>query len=218
MRLWGHVRLPAYCPVTLVRPAGPLSWLPPCRLNYRLNDACHDTITSKCGDACSSQGVEQPCGGTVLRCLTDKLDEITDEDCKKEVFYFIKMEVRDFRNDVILAEACRTDVDNFCADVEPGEPWLVWQGSLLGACILAAELGIMASGACCMPAMALSTHRCAQCRLRASSWQCQHLDCSLLHVLAMFGQLACEQYEFGSSMQQASLADWAPAFSRQAHH
>ena len=58
----------------------------------------------------------------MLRCLTDKLDEITDEDCKKEVFYFIKMEVRDFRNDVILAEACRTDVDKHCANVEPGAP------------------------------------------------------------------------------------------------
>ena len=111
----------AYPRLTASASAGPEPALAR-RLNYRLNDACHDTITSKCGDACSSQGVEQPCGGTVLRCLTDKLDEITDEDCKKEVFYFIKMEVRDFRNDVILAEACRTDVDKHCANVEPGAP------------------------------------------------------------------------------------------------
>ena len=64
--------------------------------------------------------IEQQCGGTVLQCLSDKIEEITDEDCKKEVFYFQKMEVRDFRNDVILAETCRTDVDTYCPDVEAG--------------------------------------------------------------------------------------------------
>ena len=37
-----------------------------------------------------------------------------------EVFYFEKMEVNDFRNDVLLAEACRSDVDKYCRHVEPG--------------------------------------------------------------------------------------------------
>ncbi len=37
-----------------------------------------------------------------------------------EVFYFEKMEVNDFRNDVLLAEACRSDVDKFCKHTEPG--------------------------------------------------------------------------------------------------
>ena len=63
------------------------------RLNYRLSIACHDTIMNKCADACTSTSIDQPCGGTVLRCLTEKLDEIADAECKKEVFYFIKMEV-----------------------------------------------------------------------------------------------------------------------------
>ena len=120
------------------------------RLNYRLNDACHDTITSKCADACTSQGMEQPCGGTVLRCLTEKLDEITNEDCKKEVFYFIKMEVRDFRNDVILAEACRADVDSFCANVEPGAP-RVFAWALVLLCIASS----LRSSALFTPAQAL---------------------------------------------------------------
>ena len=40
--------------------------------------------------------------------------------CFDEVFYFEKMEVNDFRNDVLLAEACRQDVDRFCKHVEPG--------------------------------------------------------------------------------------------------
>lgn len=57
----------------------------------------------------------------MLRCLSDKVDEITDEECKKEVFYFQKMEVRDFRNDVILAETCRVDVDTYCPKIDPGE-------------------------------------------------------------------------------------------------
>lgn len=65
-----------------------------CRLNYRLSIACHDMIMDKCADACTSTSIDQPCGGTVLRCLTEKLEAITDAECKKEVFYFIKMEVR----------------------------------------------------------------------------------------------------------------------------
>lgn len=36
------------------------------------------------------------------------------------MFYFEKMEVNDFRNDVLLAEACRSDVDKYCKHVEPG--------------------------------------------------------------------------------------------------
>lgn len=64
-----------------------------CRLNYRLSMACHETIMDKCADACTSSSIEQPCGGTVLRCLTEKLEDITDAECKKEVFYFVKMEV-----------------------------------------------------------------------------------------------------------------------------
>lgn len=66
----------------------------------------------------------------MLRCLTDKLEQVQEEACKKEVSYFEKMEVSNFRNDIILAEACRDDVDKFCADVESGasgvwsHPWL----------------------------------------------------------------------------------------------
>lgn len=56
----------------------------------------------------------------MLRCLTDKLEQVQEESCKKEVSYFEKMEVSNFRNDIILAEACRDDVDKFCTDVEAG--------------------------------------------------------------------------------------------------
>eukprot|EP00798_Chlamydomonas_sp_ICE-L_P014061 gene14061-20002_t len=49
------------------------------------------------------------------------MNEIADDECQKEVFYFEKMEVNNYNNDVILAAACRTDVDKFCAEVEAGE-------------------------------------------------------------------------------------------------
>lgn len=39
----------------------------------------------------------QVCGGAVLRCLTDKRQELSSESCKHEVFYFTKMEVTDYR-------------------------------------------------------------------------------------------------------------------------
>lgn len=63
----------------------------------------------------------QPCGGKVLRCLTDKIEDIGEEACKKEVYYYEKMEVSNFMNDILLAEACRTDVELNCNNVEPGE-------------------------------------------------------------------------------------------------
>jgi golgi apparatus protein 1 len=98
------------------------------RLNHRLSQACKSVIDEKCGDKCPLNEPET-CGGRVLRCLTDIQENITDADCKKEVFYFMKMEVKDFRNDVLLAEACRQDVDTFCAKIEPGA-CLLCPGSL----------------------------------------------------------------------------------------
>lgn len=51
----------------------------------------------------------------------EKQDNVTGSDCQAEVFYYQLMEVSDYRNDVILAEACRNDVEQYCSDVEPGE-------------------------------------------------------------------------------------------------
>lgn len=63
----------------------------------------------------------------MLRCLTEKSDQIKNKACKNEVYYFEKMEVSNFNNDVILAAQCRGDVEKFCKDVEPG----AWQHALL---------------------------------------------------------------------------------------
>lgn len=49
---------------------------------------------------------------------------MTSPSCQEEIFYYQLMEVTDFRNDVILAEACRDDVTKYCHDVEPGGRWL----------------------------------------------------------------------------------------------
>lgn len=91
-----------------------------CRLNYRLSNACEADIDTLCAAECTPF-LGQACGGRVLRCLTEKQDAIKSKACADEVFYFEKMEVTDFRNDVLLAEACRSDVDKYCKHVEPGE-------------------------------------------------------------------------------------------------
>lgn len=90
------------------------------RLNWRLNSACTSDIKRLCGGLCDTNS-GQPCGGVVLQCLQDKADNLTNPACQEEVFYYQLMEVSDFRNDVILAEACRQDVEKYCKDVEPGE-------------------------------------------------------------------------------------------------
>ncbi|EFJ50582.1 hypothetical protein VOLCADRAFT_103797 [Volvox carteri f. nagariensis] len=90
------------------------------RFNYRLHKACQKEVDKLCPGLCQNND-GSPCGGKVLRCLTDKIEDIGDEACKKEVYYYEKMEVSNFMNDILLAEACRTDVELHCSKVEPGE-------------------------------------------------------------------------------------------------
>lgn len=90
------------------------------RFNYRLAKACKADIDTLCSDVChAEQG--QVCGGTVLRCLTQNRKALQSEACQAEVFYFEKMGVSDYRNDLILAAACRDDVEKHCKNVEPGD-------------------------------------------------------------------------------------------------
>lgn len=90
------------------------------RLNYRLSKSCKTEIDKLCSTVCKAEE-GQVCAGSVLRCLTDHRAELQSDACKQEVLYFQKMEVTDYRNDVILAAACRADVDKLCANIEPGE-------------------------------------------------------------------------------------------------
>ncbi len=65
------------------------------------------------------------CMQASLPCLSRCTNPHSDADltfcpAARQVFYYEKMEVSDFNNDVILAAACRTDVDKFCKDVKPG--------------------------------------------------------------------------------------------------
>ncbi|KAJ9518654.1 hypothetical protein QJQ45_018663 [Haematococcus lacustris] len=90
------------------------------RLNARLATACVKDISQLCPGQCQAQDGEV-CGGRVLRCLIEQRASLTSPACQQEVLYFAKMEVSDYRNDVILALACRADVDRLCGEVEPGE-------------------------------------------------------------------------------------------------
>eukprot|EP01026_Neomeris_dumetosa_P014680 TRINITY_DN1539_c0_g1_i1.p1 TRINITY_DN1539_c0_g1~~TRINITY_DN1539_c0_g1_i1.p1 ORF type:complete len:468 (-),score=66.09 TRINITY_DN1539_c0_g1_i1:500-1903(-) len=90
------------------------------RLNYRLYNACKSDKEKLCNDVCSDNEDVGSCGGRVLQCLTEKIDDIQQEDCQNEVLYFIKMEITDFRNDITLAEMCRADIDQFCGTIEKG--------------------------------------------------------------------------------------------------
>lgn len=42
----------------------------------------------------AAQATNHACGGRALRCLSDKAAEISSAACRKEVFYFQRMEVR----------------------------------------------------------------------------------------------------------------------------
>lgn len=80
------------------------------RLNYRLNKACDAEIDDMCADVCSPfQG--QACGGTVIKCLTEKEENITNTDCRNELFGVEKKEGKDWRNDAVRAT---------CSEDEPG--------------------------------------------------------------------------------------------------
>jgi len=90
------------------------------RLNYRLNKACDLEIDRLCADVCSPFS-GQACEGTVIQCLTQKAENVTDQACKKEIFIMEKIMANDVRADAVLQKACNSDISTFCADVEPGK-------------------------------------------------------------------------------------------------
>ena len=51
------------------------------RLNSRLAGACVAAVESLCSAVACPE--EAPCGGAMLRCLTDKVGEIKEPDCRK---------------------------------------------------------------------------------------------------------------------------------------
>jgi len=90
------------------------------RFNPRLKKSCDKDIKELCPGLCNEND-GNVCGGKVLRCLSDHSSQIKAKNCQKEVYYFEKMEVSDYKNDIILAEACRWDVDKFCSTVPAGQ-------------------------------------------------------------------------------------------------
>ena len=63
------------------------------RLKYRLDRACGMDASALCGPQLASCG-PAGCAGRVLRCLRDRLDEVTGEDCRKEILELVQTEVR----------------------------------------------------------------------------------------------------------------------------
>lgn len=54
------------------------------RLNYRLRRACEEDQKALCDDKCGAMAASA-CGGTVLRCLQENLDNLKSAECKEEV-------------------------------------------------------------------------------------------------------------------------------------
>lgn len=88
------------------------------RLKSRLKNLCSDVIHELCRTVnCPADGL---CGGLMLQCLTNQVNNINNTGCRNEVLYYQRMEVLDFENDVMVAEACHKDVDKFCKNVLQG--------------------------------------------------------------------------------------------------
>ncbi|KAI7844989.1 hypothetical protein COHA_001355 [Chlorella ohadii] len=89
------------------------------RLNVRLTKACTADVQRLCKDAAKAcEG--RVCGGVVLECLQDKLDQVQAEDCRTEVLRQVKAQATDYRASPTGRGACAADVQRFCKDVEPG--------------------------------------------------------------------------------------------------
>ncbi|CAI5492080.1 unnamed protein product [Closterium sp. Naga37s-1] len=95
------------------------------RLNFRLNHACFEDVQHLCINACAPPGVEgamaaaaaaagQACGGAVLKCLSEKVSQLQNAECREEVFYFERRTVEDPALDVPLQQACKDDADMYC--------------------------------------------------------------------------------------------------------
>ncbi len=64
------------------------------RLNFRLKEACMPDVAAHCKELEHTCSRDKGCSGRVLQCLRAHVDELQGEDCKEEVLYFLKMEVR----------------------------------------------------------------------------------------------------------------------------
>jgi len=63
------------------------------RFNHRLESACEEDANVLCSKVCDGTLEFRPCGGKVLHCLIENQSQVKSRACKKEVSYYIKMEV-----------------------------------------------------------------------------------------------------------------------------
>ncbi|CAI5995094.1 unnamed protein product [Closterium sp. NIES-64] len=62
----------------------------------------------------SAAAAGQACGGAVLKCLSEKVSQLQNAECREEVFYFERRTVEDPALDVPLQQACKDDADMYC--------------------------------------------------------------------------------------------------------
>ncbi len=74
-------------------PPHPATYPAPPRIPPQNPRACKPDVGALCKDLCKVQDGEV-CGGKVLGCLTERVDDINSAGCRKEVMYFMKMEVQ----------------------------------------------------------------------------------------------------------------------------
>ncbi|MEW5304287.1 MAG: hypothetical protein WDW36_006908 [Sanguina aurantia] len=84
------------------------------RLMAGLRSDCNDDIMGLC------RGVE-PGQGKVLGCLQNKRELITGDMCKRQILRLMGLGLEDHRLDYALMAECRSDVQQFCAGVQPGD-------------------------------------------------------------------------------------------------
>eukprot|EP00798_Chlamydomonas_sp_ICE-L_P019976 gene19976-26687_t len=89
------------------------------RLDSKLRNACEDEIFNMCayfGDLDDIDTYDT----SVINCLQDYSDEISNKKCLKQVNKYVELASQDIRFDVPLAEACYEDRQKFCGAIPPG--------------------------------------------------------------------------------------------------
>ncbi|CAM6095965.1 unnamed protein product [Calypogeia fissa] len=90
------------------------------RLNYRIYKDCQDDVKSLCPVWEKCKGPE-PCGGVVLQCLQEKVDQLSSEECKKDVVSFEIKESKNEELNIPLQKACQDDLVKQCPRVKSND-------------------------------------------------------------------------------------------------
>ena len=93
------------------------------RLDFSLRRACVGTVKSMCRAELDAAKAKVSSSGSILECLKKKLKDgdVDDEECKREVSKKMVAAASDIREDTALTLACKSELTELCAGVQPGE-------------------------------------------------------------------------------------------------